>query len=873
MTDAERYRAIYLAPLASRTLRRSETAESPTLDLRYYYMPAGQAEQTELSLPELFTSGVECGHREARLELKRRIDLANVQLQEFNAVCEQVTTARWQLSVQLVETQRIVSERDKERAGAGTHIRNLETALAAARARIGDLESSHIWRATAPLRRGGHRLKVLVARARARWASLRGSRRYVGLAVTVLRQEGSRALARRVWRRLRRHYRFTPTTARTFVAEAMIEPLEFIQVDKPAATIVVPVHGNALLTYTCLKSVHGNTPAGSCEIIVIDDASPEPMEAALSQIKGVRFVRNDANLGFVGSCNRAATLARGDVLVFLNNDTIVTPGWLEALTGLLRKRSDAGLVGAKLLYPDGRLQEAGGLVWRDGSAWNFGRGDDPDRPEYNYVRQVDYCSGACLAIHRALFEQLGGFDSRFAPAYYEDTDLAFAVRAAGFKVYYQPSATIVHFEGGTAGTDLLSGPKRYQVVNQSAFLSKWQDALAHHRPNGVAPWLERDRWAKYRVLVIDACMLTPDRDSGSLRMHEMLDIFVSLGCKVTFIADNLEHRQPYVTLLQQSGVEVQFHPYVRSIAEFLGNHGTEFDLVLMSRHYIAAKHLDTVRELAPDALAVFDTVDLHFLRAERLAELGGGAVARLATRTTRDEELALMRKAEVTLVVSHVEQELLERIEPRARVMVLSNIHEPQGEGKPFEEREGLVFVGGFRHPPNVDAMLWYAAEILPLLRKRLPGVKTYVVGGDASPTLRALGDDDFVFTGYVPDITPYLSGCRLSIAPLRYGAGVKGKVNQAMSHGLPVIATTPSIEGMHLTPGVDVLVGDSAEAFADAVARAYADRELWHALADGGRENVRTHFSREAALRAITRLLALASERRAVRSSAAKIA
>jgi len=872
MTDHERYRALYLAPLAPRALRRPEAAGAPTLDLRYYYMPAGQTEKPELPLPELFTSGVERGHREARVELKRRIDIASVQLLEFNTVCEQLTNARRQLAAQLLETQRVVSERDKERAGAGTHIRNLEAALGAARTRVGDLEASHIWRATAPLRRGGHRLKVLVARTRARWASLRGSRRYAGLAWTVFREQGTRALAHRVWRRLRRHHRFTPV-GRTFASEAMIQPLGFIETDKPAVTIVIPVHGNPLLTYTCLKSVRDNTPAGTYEIVVIDDASPEPAEAALNQIKGVRFVRNEANLGFVGSCNKATKVAHADVLVFLNNDTIVTPGWLEALTGLLHDRPDAGLVGAKLIYPDGRLQEAGGLVWRDGSAWNFGRGDDPDKPEYNYVREVDYCSGACLAVRRSLFEQLGGFDSRFAPAYYEDTDLAFAVRAAGLKVYYQPAATVVHFEGGTAGTDLSGGAKRYQVVNQDAFVSKWQDALAQHRPNGVAPWLERDRWAKYRVLVIDACMLTPDRDSGSLRMREMLDIFVSLGCKVTFIADNLEHRQPYVTLLQQAGVEVQFHPYVRSIADFLGNHGTEFELVLMSRHYIAAKHLNTVRDLAPDALTVFDTVDLHFLRAERLAELSSSAVARIATRATRDEELALMRKAEVTLVVSHVEQELLERIEPRARVMVLSNIHEPQESGKPFEEREGLVFVGGFRHPPNVDAMLWYAAEILPLLRKKLPGVKTYVVGGDVSPTLKELGGDDFVFTGYVPDITPYLLGCRLSIAPLRYGAGVKGKVNQAMSHGLPVVATTPSIEGMHLTPGVDVLVGDSAEAFADAVARAYADRELWHSLAEGGRENVRVHFSRETALRAITRLLALASERRAVRSSAAQIA
>jgi glycosyltransferase involved in cell wall biosynthesis len=586
-------------------------------------------------------------------------------------------------------------------------------------------------------------------------------------------------------------------------------------------------------------------------------------------MSGVRFVRNDANLGFVGSCNRAAPLARGEVVVFLNNDTIVTPGWLEALTGVLRDRPAAGLVGAKLIYPDGRLQEAGGLVWRDGSAWNYGRGDDPDKPEYNYVREVDYCSGACLAVDRKLFEQIGGFDVRFAPAYYEDTDLAFAVRAAGRKVYYQPFATVVHFEGATAGTDLASGAKRYQLVNQNTFLSKWAGPLASHGPNGLTPGLERDRWAKHRVLVIDACMLTPDRDAGSLRMREALDIFVSLGCKVTFIADNLEHRQPYVMLLQRSGVEVQFHPYARSVADFLGKHGADFDLVLISRHYIAAKHLDTVRELAPNALTVFDTVDLHFLREERLAELNGSGVVGIAARARREEELALMRKADVTLVVSHVEQELLERLEPQTRVMILSTIHEPQGGGKPFEERDGLVFIGGFRHPPNTDAVIWYANEVLPLVRQRLPGVKTYVVGGDVPLTLKELAADDFVLTGYVADVTPYLTGCRLSISPLRYGAGVKGKVNQAMSYGLPVVATTPSIEGMHLTSGSDVLVGDSPEAFADAVARAYSDRPLWHALADGGRENVRTHFSREAALRAVTRLLALSSGRRAGRPSA----
>ena len=232
-------------------------------------------------------------------------------------------------------------------------------------------------------------------------------------------------------------------------------------------------------------------------------------------------------------------------------------------------------------------------------------------------------------------------------------------------------------------------------------------------------------------------------------------------------------------------------------------------MVVMSRHYVAVKHIDAVRSFAPRALVVFDTVDLHFLRTERQAELEGSAVARAAARAKRDEELALIRKADVTLVVSPFEQTLLAELVPDARVMVLSTIHELLPGGKPFAEREGLVFIGGFQHPPNTDAVLWYAREILPRVREALPGAKTYIVGSNVPANVRALATEDFIVTGYVPDVTSYFTGCRASIAPLRYGAGVKGKINLAMSYGLPVIATTPSIEGMHLNPGEDVLVAD----------------------------------------------------------------
>ncbi len=238
----------------------------------------------------------------------------------------------------------------------------------------------------------------------------------------------------------------------------------------PVVSIIIPVHNHLDSTLRCLISIKESNDITPYEIIVADDASDENIGEIIGQARNIRYLRNETNLGFLKTCNKAASIARGKFLLLLNNDTVLLPGWLDSLVDVFKKFPRSGLVGSKLLYPDGRLQEAGGAVWQDGAGANLGRYGDPASPVYNYLREVDYCSGACILIPRSIWDALGGFDELYSPAYYEDTDLAFRIRSAGYKVFYQPKSQVIHFEGTSSGTDIGSGIKQYQQVNQGKIL-------------------------------------------------------------------------------------------------------------------------------------------------------------------------------------------------------------------------------------------------------------------------------------------------------------------------------------------------------------------------------------------------------------------
>ena len=744
---------------------------------------------------------------------------------------------------------------DRELARARTQLSTLHDELAEledVKPRYEQMLASTSWRITAPLRAANARARALRTRVAFRTLRLRGT---IGRLRGSLAQRGLVGTLARIAQELRGK---GPAQARIVYPAPRDDFAAFAipTSDAPQVSIVIPVYNKIAYTSACLHSVAEHAGSIAFEVIVVDDGSTDATPQRLADVTGIRNVRNADNLGFIGSCNAGAAVARGDYVLFLNNDTLATAGWLDALVRCIEVAPHAGLVGAKLVYPDGRLQEAGGIVFNDGSAWNVGRFASPTDARYNFRREVDYCSGAAILLRRDLFMRLGAFDARYTPAYYEDTDLAFAVRASGLKVYYEPAATVVHFEGITSGTDTATGIKRYQIVNREKFVDKWTAALTR-QPTPATPITQAaTHRALRRVLIVDATTPTPDQDSGSLRMVNLMRVLIDLGAQVSFLPDNRAFVERYTPALQALGVEALYSPYAQDPVALLRERGREFDLIVLSRHYVAASYVGLARLYAPQAKLAFDTVDLHYLREQRAAALTGNADLTRHAAATRAQELKLIRECDVTLVVSPVEQELLARDAPGARVEVLSNVHEVYGCRERFAERADLVFVGGFQHPPNTDAVSWFARDVFPLIRAELPDLRFHVIGSNVPDAIRAFANEHVIVHGYIEDITPYMDGCRVSVAPLRYGAGVKGKVNMAMSYGLPVVATPIAVEGMHVDVGADVLVADDAQAFAAGVVHLYRDEALWNTLSANGLANVERHFSFVAARAAVQRIL-----------------
>lgn len=605
----------------------------------------------------------------------------------------------------------------------------------------------------------------------------------------------------------------------------------------PVVSVVIPVHGKWGVTARCLRSFASHGPTLPYEIVVVDDASPDDTRARLAALPELRLVALDVNRGFIGAVNAGLEACRGEYVVLLNNDTEITDGWLEALLEVAQEPG-VGLVGSKLVYPDGRLQEAGGITFANAGGWNYGRTGDPSLERYNVRRDVDYCSGAAVMVRRDLLTELGGLDDYYAPAYYDDVDLAFTLRERGLRVVYEPRAVVVHHEGLSHGTDETTGVKAFQEVNRFKVIERWGHRLGSHLAQDPA-LVERAarRGSRGIVVVIDHHVPRPDEDSGSVRMFGLLTTLRRLGWYVIFVPDNMSHGDVWGDRLLAAGVEVFCGP--ETLEQFLASLRGSVVAVIGARVGIAWPYLALVRRVLPNVPFLFDTVDLHHLREQREAELTADRDALERAAATRALELGLVTASDATLVVSPFEVEVLAREVPGARVHVVPNVHESHAISAQPEGRADLLFVGSFGHPPNIDAVRWFVDEIFPLVRAQEPTVVLRVVGRGAPESLATQLPSGVEMLGWVEDLTELYETSRVAIAPLRYGAGIKGKVGEALSRGVPVVATSMAAEGMGIEEGVHGLVRDDAEGFAAAVVTLLRDDALWSGVSAAGRELV----------------------------------
>jgi GT2 family glycosyltransferase len=613
--------------------------------------------------------------------------------------------------------------------------------------------------------------------------------------------------------------------------------IEFRPCANPRVSILVLAWRQHALLESCLRALTesvGGTIAYEV-IVVLNGATPDVEAFLRSKVRGARVVVSQVNLGFSGGNNLAASVARGEYLALLNDDTTVEAGWLEWLVATADGNPRAGAVGSCILFPDGRIQEAGSIIWSDGSTMPVARGLPGDALTWHFVRRADYVSACSLLVRRASWDAVGGLDAGYFPAYYEDVDLCLALHARGEAVLYEPRSRVRHHE--SASSD--SGFKRFLFArNRRRLFDKWRDALSTREtaapasPYAATRAIWRARGCPRRILVVDDLVPTRSMGAGFGRMFDALvelsDQGYAAAIHPTWKAD-----LPNDALISK-GITI----VAENLEQHLSRPDVFYEAVIMSRPHNFRKLAGLVRRHQRQAVLFYDAEALYWRRLERQAALAATEVeaARLRAEAghVRRIEEGIFRGADRAVAVSFEEAAVIRGLEGACPVDVL-----PPSEPnviltrRSFADRRDCAYVAGWLagpRSPNADGLRWFVADVLPLLLARLPWARLRVTGANPPAEMRAMASANVRFEGHVDDLAELYDRVRVVISPIRYGAGVKLKTVEALQHGVPIVSTTVGAEGIDTRGIAAIDIADDPEQFADRLAALLTDERAWRA-------------------------------------------
>lgn len=605
----------------------------------------------------------------------------------------------------------------------------------------------------------------------------------------------------------------------------------------PSVSVMMLQWGKTEFTLRSVSSVLRSRYAGEIEILVRDNDSPGgPGEVAA--VEGIRFFQGEENVGFGPGHNLLASEARGDLLVILNNDTILDPRAIDVLVARYLADSPGAVTPAYRDF-DGSVLEMGGYLGPAGEGWQLFRGLRPPTSFTRLPFRATYGSAACLLMGAADFRRHGGFDDLFAPAYYEDSDLCMKLRSEGKGVVVEPNAIVYHFEGATSGRDTSTGPKSFQVRNRSRFVERWRAQLAAFPPMSLGGALTEafapSTGADLRVLWVAPHLPRFDREAGHVRITKMLASLAADGNAVAFWSEHCHDVDHYGAHLEELGIHwfgrhrphrpavPERHEAFAELERLL--QAVRWDVVIISFPELASRMIPVVRKLLPGAAVLVDDVDLHFVRTERGLDMG----IDVPIVITKEKELATYAASDGVITASDQESEVLDLELPGLPSWPFAVAADPP-VAHPEGDARTLLFLGNFDHHPNLDAVNWWIDEIGPIVDERSSGSVRLRVVGTGSERLRTMGGrvDLLDIVGWVAELEPEFARARVFVAPLRYGAGTKGKILAALSHGIPVVTTTIGAEGNHASVLDSLIVTDDPVAMAEAVVDLMTDDAQW---------------------------------------------